>query len=125
MSEQINIDDLTYAQLKEIARIFNHETANKSEEITCMKGQYVLCRCYSAGVHAGYLESQKGDIAILKNSRRLWSWGSNGGVALSGVAQLGLSPEKKIDVVNPLIVLTGVVETILCSKTAEKSINEY
>ena len=37
-------------------------------------GRYVLCRCYSAGVHCGELVSLSGEQAILKNSRRLWFW---------------------------------------------------
>lgn len=120
----MNIDDLTYRQLKEIAAMFPQPAKPATLE-SPMIGKYVLVRCYSAGVHAGELVSQVGDVAVLKNSRRLWSWGSNGGVALSGVAQLGMVPGKKVDVLNPLIQLTGVIETILCSDIAKESINEY
>lgn len=35
---------------------------------------YVIIRTYSAGVHAGYLESRNGKEVTLKNSRRLWYW---------------------------------------------------
>jgi len=120
----MNIDDLTLGQLKAIAAMFPQSEKQATLE-SPMIGKYVLVRCYSAGVHAGTLVSQVGDIVVLKDSRRLWSWGSNGGVALSGVAQLGLIPGKKVDTVNPLIQLTGAIETILCSKMAEESINEY
>lgn len=89
-------------------------------------GKYVLCRCYSAGVHCGELVSQKGDVVVLKNSRRLWYWRVKGdGIALSGVAQSGLAPGCKVDVVNPMIRLTGVIETIICSDAARESINGY
>jgi hypothetical protein len=118
----MNIDELTYGQLKEIAEIIKEPT--KKLESPLM-GKYVLVRCHSAGVHCGVLASKKGDEVILKNSRRLWSWGSNGGIALSGVAQFGLIPGKKVDSVNPLIELNGVIETIPCSKIAEDSINGY
>jgi hypothetical protein len=109
----MNIDDLTLGQLKTIAAMFTSEKTSTLE--SPMIGKYVLIRCYSAGVHAGELVSQVGDVVVLKNSRRLWSWGSPGGVALSGVAQLGLVDNKKVDTLNPLIQLTGAIETILCS----------
>ena len=120
----MNIDDLTLGQLKEIAAMFPQKE-NQQPPPSPFIGKYVLVRCYSAGVHAGELVSKIGDEVVLKNSRRLWSWGSNGGVALSGVAQLGLVPGKKVDIMNPLIQLNGAIETIPCSKIAEDSINEY
>ena len=116
----MNIDDLTLGNIKEIMSL---NVAKK--ETDPFLGKYVICRCYSAGVHAGYFVEQKGDVVLLKDSRRLYTWGSDGGIALSGVAQLGMIQGKKVDVVNPLIRLTGVVETILTSKIAEDSINEY
>jgi hypothetical protein len=89
-------------------------------------GRYVLCRCYSAGVHAGYLVSQDKEQVVLKNSRRLWYWKSDSpAVALSGVAQSGLASGCKVDVINPEILLNGVIEVIPCSANAEKSINGY
>jgi len=118
----VNIDALTYGQLKEIAAIFGNENKKKESPLI---GAYVLCRCDSAGVHAGYLISKNGGEVLLKDSRRLWSWGSNGGIALSGVAQFGLVTGKKVDTINPLIELNGVIETIICSKVAEESINGY
>ena len=116
----MNIDILTYGELKQIASLF--QTAQQPDP---MIGQYVICRCYSAGVHAGVLVSQVGDVAVLKDSRRLWSWTAKEGVALSGVAQHGIKKEKsKVDTLNPLIRLTGVIETIPASQTAQDSIND-
>jgi len=118
-----DIEDLTFKQIKQIASLLGH---TKTEQLESpMIGKYVLVRCYSAGVHAGTLVSQVGDVVVLKDSRRLYSWGSDGGVALSGVAQLGMSTGKKVDTLNPLIQLTGAIETILCTDIARKSINEY
>lgn len=88
-------------------------------------GRYVLCRCYSAGVHTGVLVSAQGEQVILKDSRRLWSWKANQGAALSGVAQTGLASGCKIDTQNPEIALSGVIEIIPCSATAEESIRGY
>ena len=62
-------------------------------------GKYVICRCYSAGVHAGTLVQQFGDEAVLKDSRRLWDWTAKSGVALNGVAanvQLLVSPVPEV-----------------------------
>lgn len=88
-----------------------------------LAGKYVICRCNSAGVHAGELVSQEGDVALLKDSRRLWSWKAKKGVALSGVAVNGLASGVKIDSTVELIRLTGVIETIVCTDVAKESIN--
>lgn len=87
-------------------------------------GKFVICRCYSAGVHAGILVSQTGDQAILKDSRRLWYWKANDGIALSGLAVHGLK-EGKIDTLLPEIALTGVIETIPCTEKTRESIYGY
>jgi hypothetical protein len=119
----MNIDNLTYGELKQIATLFS--AVQPAQRPDPMVGQYVICRCYSAGVHAGVLVSQVGDVAVLKDSRRLWSWAAKEGVALSGVAQHGIKKDKsKIDTLNPLIRLTGVIETIPASQTAQDSIND-
>ncbi len=52
------------------------------------KKEYVIVRSHTAGVHAGYLESRKGDTVILSQSRRLWRWY---GASLSQVANYGPS----------------------------------
>lgn len=85
-------------------------------------GKYCIARCYSAGVHAGYVKHVDGEQVILADSRRMWSWKANDGVALSGVAQTGIKSGCKIDVVNPEIYLTGVCELIPCSAVAQESI---
>ena len=90
-------------------------------------GQYVLCRCYSAGVHCGTLTGVdptggQGATVTLTNSRRLWYWKAKGGIALSGVAQHGITGESKVDTVNPVIVLTGVIEVIPMSAEARGTV---
>lgn len=115
----MNIDQMTYGELKQIAALFG--AAQKQEQPHPFVGKFVICRCYSAGVHAGVLVSQSGDQAVLKDSRRLWSWKNNGGVALSGLAVNGLA-SGKIDTTLPEIALTGVIETIPCSDAAKESI---
>ena len=64
----LNIDDLTVAQIKQIAALANSlgGCATKTNLSHPFTGRYVICRCYSAGVHAGELVSQDGDLVILK-----------------------------------------------------------
>lgn len=118
----MNIEELTIGQAKQLIALFSATQQVQHPFV----GKYVICRCYAAGVHAGELESLTGDQAILKNSRRLYSWKSKEkAVALSGVAQFGLAEGCKVDVTNPQIALTGVCEVIPCAQKAEESISEY
>ena len=120
----MNIDDLTCGELKQIAAMFNGQQPAHGKSHPFV-GKYVICRCYSAGVHAGILVSQEGDQAILKDSRRMWAWKNNGGIALSGLAINGIDArQSKIDAMLPEIALTGVIETIPVSVKCEESIRE-
>lgn len=119
---EINLDDLKLGQIKELAKFAcgNVEKTNLHPFV----GEYVIARCYAAGVHAGEVVSVDGENVILKNSRRLWSWKAKDGVALSGVAQFGIKSDSKVDVVNPQIYLTGVCELIPMTPAARKTIDE-
>lgn len=117
----MNIDNLTYGELKQIVSMLSGAKADNANHP--MIGKYCIARCYAAGVHAGIVVSADDHRVILKNSRRLWSWKANTGVALSGVAQTGIDPkESKVDVENPEIYLTGVCELIPCTREAQDSI---
>lgn len=119
----MNIDNLTFGELKQIAAMFQG-AAPQAAAPHPMVGEYVIARCYAAGVHAGELVSVDGENVILKDSRRLWSWKAQDGLALSGVAQHGIQKKLcKIDTKNPSIYLTGVCELIPCTKAAKESIN--
>ena len=118
----MNIDSLTFGELKQIAAMFQATQAAAPHPFV---GKYVIARCFAAGVHSGEVVSVDGENVILKNSRRLWSWKAKDGVALSGVAQTGVQSGCKIDVVNPEIALTGVCELIPCSTTAKESIDGF
>lgn len=122
----MNIDNLTFGELKQIAAMFNRspEQSSQSSIGAQLIGKYVIARCYAAGVHAGTVDSVDGENVILRDSVRLWSWKAKDGIALSGVAQNGVDRSKcKIDSVNPMIFLTGVCELIPCSEKAKESIN--
>jgi hypothetical protein len=119
----MNIDNLTYSELKQIAALFSPTATPKPTHT--MVGKYVIARCYSAGVHAGTVESVDGENVILKDSVRLWSWTAKDGIALSGVAQHGLIKSRsKLDSKSPTIYLTGVCELIPVSDKAKESFNE-
>lgn len=117
----MDIDSLTIGDARKLAAMFGAAVTGAATPHPFV-GRYVLCRCYSAGVHAGWLVSQTGDQAVLRDSRRLWSWRSKGGIALSGLAVHGLA-SGKIDTLLPEIALTGVCETIPCSEASRESIH--
>ena len=119
----MNIDDLTFGELKQIAAMFQGQLPQTNSPHPFV-GKYVIARCYAAGVHAGEVVSVDGENVILKDSRRLWSWKANDGIALSGVAMFGIKKdESKVDVTNPLIYLTGVCELIPTTNACKESIN--
>ena len=123
----MNIEELTLKQIREIAALVNG-TVQRPATSTAphpFVGKYVIARCYSAGVHAGFVKHVDGEQVILADSRRLWSWKAKDGIALSGVAQTGIQSGCKIDVVNPEIYLTGVCELIPCSAAAQESIHGF
>mgnify|MGYP001365096419 CR=1 FL=1 len=121
MNTNMNINDLTIGQARELAAMFASATPSVAPHP--FVGKYCICRCTGAGVHAGTLTSVDGDTAILTDSRRLWSWTAQEGVALSGVAQTGIKAgASKVDAANPEIWLSGVCEIIPCSDIAKESI---
>jgi hypothetical protein len=120
----MNTDELTIGQVKELVALMNcSKPSAKEAKSHPFVGKYVIARCYSAGVHAGTGVSVDGDTCILKDSRRLWSWSAQDGVALSGVAQNGVKKGGKIDSLNPEIYLTGICELIPATKASKDSIN--
>lgn len=121
----MDINQLTIGQARELANLFSAPNPIAAPESDPLVGKYVICRCYSAGVHAGTLVSQTGDTTLLKDARRLWSWSAKAGVALSGVAANGLASGCKVDSRVSLIRLTEVIETIMTSDGVSESINDY
>ena len=88
------------------------------------KGDYVVVRTYSAGVHAGYLEKREGKEVTLLNVRRLWYW--KGAATLSQVAGEGITQpnECKFPAAIAEITLTEAIEIIPCTPKAKKIIEE-
>lgn len=120
----MDINSMTIGQAKELAAMFG--AAQSAPAATHpMIGQYVIARCYAAGVHSGEVVSVDGENVVLKDSRRLWSWKAKDGVALSGLAQSGPKEGCKIDVINPSIYLTGVCELIPVANGIKAAIHGY
>ena len=84
---------------------------------------YVIVRTYSAGVFAGYLESQKEQEVVLKQARRIWYWA--GANSLSELAMKGTSKpdECKFPIEVESIKLLNAIEIIDCTEEARKSIS--
>ena len=121
----INVENLTIAEVRQIAALaagFSGPVA-ASAHTSPHVGKFVVVRTYSAGVHAGILVSQNGDIVELRDSRRLWKWKAVSGVSLSGVATAGIvANESKVEPVLPALTLTGAIEIIPASDAARRSI---
>ena len=122
----MEIDNLTIGELTKLVKALSSVSDPESIDTnigSLTVGKFCIARCYSAGVHAGEVVAVDGENVVLKNSRRLWSWEANDGVALSGLAQCGLK-SGRIDVVNPEIYLSGVCELIPCTNESQASIND-
>ncbi len=125
----MNIDDLTYGELKKIAGLFNATSSNEScSKIENFVGEKVIIRTYTAGVFYGELSEKSGSEVILKNARRLYYWKTTDkGISLSEVANSGLHDDSKVCAPVSSIWLQAI-EIIPCTKSAIKSIegkNEY
>lgn len=107
---EVEINGVTYIR---------KDSVNEMEQ---PKGNYVVVRTYSAGVHAGYLDSREGKEVVLKKARRLWYW--KGAASLSQVAGVGISmPEScKFPAAIAEITLTEAIEIIPCTDAAKQII---
>ena len=86
--------------------------------------EYVICRTYSAGVFAGYLEKRTGQEVVLRQARRLWYW--DGSASLSELAMKGVSKPQncKFPCEVDKVELMQVIEIIPCTKIAKDSIDK-
>ncbi|MBK9216945.1 MAG: hypothetical protein IPM59_15395 [Chloracidobacterium sp.] len=89
-----------------------------------MDKKYVICRTYSAGVFAGFLESRNGKEVVLTNARRLWYW--DGAASLSQLAMEGTKQPKtcKFPDRRDRVELTEAIEILDVTPEAQKSIEE-
>ena len=110
--EIIMIDEVKYVRADSIS--------NKATELNGMK--YIICRTYSAGVFAGYLESRNGQEVVLRKARRLWYW--EGAASLSQAATDGFSKPNscKFPCEVDRVELLNAIELLDCTSKAQASI---
>lgn len=87
--------------------------------------EYVICRGYYCGVHAGYIKEREGNHVVLNEARRLWKWKAVKGISLSEVAKYGIDASgSRICTKCGEIWLGDVYEVIPCTDAARKTIEE-
>ena len=112
--DKITIDGIDYVPADSV----------KSAPAKSLKGlPYKIVRTYSAGVFAGYLQSQEGQEVVLLNARRLWAW--SGAASLSQLAMEGTKDPNncKFPCEVDSVKLLQAIEILDCTKTAQNSIN--
>lgn len=84
--------------------------------------KYVIVRTDRAGVFAGTLESEDGDVVVLSDARRLWYW--SGASSLSQLAMEGVkNPEKcKFPCEVSKVKLLGAIEILDVTEEARLNI---
>ena len=120
----MNINDLTIGEAKEIAKIFTNAASSIH---TRNIGKYVIVRSRNEGINAGVVVEADETGVVLKDARRIWyhrpanektSW-------YEGVALSGLREGSKL---SPPVSEKAIVEDYsitLCTSVAEKSIREF
>ena len=99
------------------------EYVPKEEPAQTLNGmKYVICRTYSAGVFAGYLETRKGQEVVMRQARRIWYW--KGAASLSQLAVDGTSDPQacKFPIAVDRVELLQTIEILDCTEKARLSI---
>ena len=113
----MNIDNLTYGELKQIAQIFN---ASQTQQTSTMVGRKCVVRTYSAGVHFGTVAAHNDKQVVLTNARRIYYWEK--AFTLSAVATHGIGGNSKVSCVTDEILLTEAIELIPMTEKAIKNL---
>lgn len=118
----MNIDNLTFGELKQISAMFSGNSSVKMEGLNEQIGEYVIIRTYSAGVWFGKLEKKSGNEVYLSEARRMYKWLCAKSISLSGVAKYGINQEEsKICPALPFVWLEAI-EILTLSYEAIKSL---
>lgn len=78
----------------------------------------VMIRTYSAGVHFGYLKSQKEKVVELLNSRRVWYWAGAASISQLSVDGTSRPSDCKFACEVESIILTEAIEIIPITEKA-------
>lgn len=120
----MNIDDMTYGELKRIAAMFSAAPVSATSEPTLsgMIGKKCIIRTYTAGVWFGEVEQKSGNEVIIKNARRMWRWHAAESVSLSAVANHGIKEKQSKIAESVASVWLEAIELIPCTDKAIASI---
>jgi hypothetical protein len=122
MEGEMNINDLTIGQAKELATMF--ATVRGDGTFTPHIGKRCIVRTYASGVFFATIVKQDGRMVEMQDARRLWSWKAADGISLSAVAIAGVDPtECKFPHPTPAHTVLDALEIIPVSDDAARSIN--
>jgi len=120
----MNINDMTYGQLREIASAFAKisaiEGASQPASVSGL-GRPVIVRSRDAGVQFGYLDRYDGSTVYLKNARQMWSWTAASGGTLLDCATRGVKAGKFSGIADAVIVI-GACAIIDCTADAVRTL---
>ena len=124
----MNIDDMTYGQIRQILNLFEqHPAAKKQCLAKSIEGKYVIVRSRNEGINAGYVEAADETGIVLTEARRIWyhrpesksmSW-------YEGVAISGLSSDSKVSETVARKVIIEDYSITECSDFGAKSIQDH
>jgi len=125
----MNLDDLTYKDIKELISLFGSNEKKESESKILQEsiGKYVIVRTRNEGINCGVVVMADDTGVVIEDARRIYyhkpkdnnvSW-------YEGVAETGLHSDSKISgSVSKKYIIENYSLTI-CSKEAEKSLRSY
>ena len=119
----MNIDELTYGQIKEIGALFNANNQTQQAQVSGslnndIIGRKCIIRTYSAGVWFGTVLEKTKDECVIGDARRMWKWiTTDKGISLSEVSLTGVTSESKIQIPVDKVWLQQI-ELIPCTTVA-------
>ena len=119
----MDIDDLTYGQIKQLSTLFN-SSQDKPGTLNNMVGQKCIIRTYSAGVWFGKVEEKAGKEVIISNARRISYFKTVKGISLSSIANNGVHADSRI--AEPVAKQwVEAIELIPCTATSITSLEGH
>lgn len=108
-------------KINEVEYVRKDSLTQKAPDLNGLK--HAIVRTYSAGVFAGYIESQSGQEVTMVNARRLWQWA--GAASLSQLAMEGTSNPSSCKFPQEVdrVKLFQVIEILDTTKKAKESID--
>lgn len=85
-------------------------------------GKYVVVRCTNAGVHCGILLEWDKTSVILQDARNIWEW--TGANTVQEISLHGVGNGSKLSETVKLSALEEVIQVLICTPTAIKSLKE-